>query len=243
MLVVQNRSHVPLAPTGCKWRFLFDGRDFAIRQYLLTESRFLQKKTLTGHPSIEGHVQRWYFCDPIGKTKDEILTILKKRFEENDYLKKGRIRLAIAVGVGLVVCAVSIFVSKVCLNALVTYPIVILFTLLNYGPSADSYLDTVFPQATYISAINWPDCICPECGVLCDPRATVVADKRHSSTLGTYTSTSTDKYTDGETTIYVEREEERPSVHTSSSWTENHQCPRCGKKFFKKNGYSTVDKY
>ena len=208
-----------------------------------SESRFLQKKTLTGHPSIEGKVQRWYFCDPIGKTKAEILQILEVRFSENNYLKKGRIRLAISVGIGLVVCVVAVFANKLCLNALMTYPLMILITLLSYGPSADDYLDAVFPQATYISAINWPDCICPNCGALCDPSATVVSDKRHSSTLGSYTSTSTDKYTDGQTTIYVEREEVRPSVHTSSSWKENHQCLRCGKTFFKKNGYSTVDRY
>ena len=210
---------------------------------IYSESRFLQKKTLTGHPSIEGKVQRWYFCDPVGKTKGEILKILETRFAENNYLKKGRIIIAISMGVGLVVSIVAVFINKLCLNALVTYPIVILISLLSYGPSADSYIEAVFPQANYISAINWPDCICPDCGVLCDPEATVVSDKRGSTTLGSYTSKTTDEYTDGDYTVYVTTEEVRPSVHTSSHWVENHKCPRCGKTFFKKNGYSTVDRY
>ena len=204
------------------------------------ESRFLQKQTLKG-PMVEGKVQRWYFLDPVGLTLTEIDEKLKERFCQNNYLKKGRQTIAIGLAIGLALAGVACIFTKWCLNGLVTYPLVLIAFF--YGPSANAYVEAVFPQASYLSAINWPDCICPDCGTLCDPRATVIADKRRSTTLGSYTSTSTDKYTDGETTVYVEREEVRPSVHTSASWTECHQCPRCGKSFHKKNGYSTVDRY
>ena len=207
------------------------------------ELHFLQKRTLTGHPSIEGKVQHWYFCDPIGKTQNEIQKILDKRFSENNYLKKGRIRLAIGLSIGLVIIIVACFINKLLLNALVTYPIMILFTFLYYAPSADLYLNTLYPKASFIGAIEWQDCICPKCGALCDPEATKKSDDKSSTWGSTYTTTVTDKYTDGWNTLYVERDELRSATNHSRSWKENHYCTKCKHSFAKSQGYTYTERH
>ena len=208
------------------------------------ELRFLKKQTLKDNPFIDNKVQYWYFCDPIGKTKGEIQKLLDDRFKENNYRKKGFTRLIIVLIVGLVIIIVGCFIHKLIFNALVTYPLMILITLTNYGPSADSYLDTIYPKRSYISAINWPDCICPKCGALCDPDATKTSNEQRKTWDSTYKTTLKDKYTNGwDTTIYVEREELRTATNHSSSWNENHYCTRCKHSFSKSNGYTITERH
>ena len=208
-----------------------------------TESRFLQKKTLTGPPSINGKVQRWYFFDVEGKTREEVHAALKSRFLECDYLKKGRIKLVIFLSIGLCIAVIGCFINRIFLCTLVTYPIMILLTIFGYGPSVDGYLDTVYPKASYLSAVNWDDCVCPNCGAFCEPNATVRTNKYSSSTMTTYTRTTTDEYVYEDGKVIVKTEEERPAEVYNSSWVENHYCTRCKHKFSEKKSFSNTTRY
>ena len=207
------------------------------------EIRFLQKQTLTGHPSIEGKVQYWHFLDPIGKTKNEIKSELDKRFKEKNYQKKGLIKIAIYLTIGLIILIVGCFINNFVLNALVAYPAIIIISFTTYSPTADSFLNKLFrSEKAYLDQIIWPDCICPKCGALCDPDVTKTSNKKSVSWDSIYTTTTTDKYTDGYNTLYVDRTHVGVAQNEETSWKENHYCTRCKHSFSKSNGYTITKK-
>ena len=203
------------------------------------ELHFLQQKKLTGHPSIEGKIQYWHFLDPITKTKNEIQDTLNKKYKENNYQKKGLTKIAIYLTIGLIILIVGCFINNFVLNALVAYPAIFITSFTIYKPSAESYLNSIFPSKKgYLDQIIWSDCICPKCGALCDPDATKTLDKKSVSWDSTYTTTTTDKYTDGYNTLWVDRTHTGVNQNEKTSWKENHHCTRCKHSFSKSNGYT-----
>jgi hypothetical protein len=57
-----------------------------------------------------------------------------------------------------------------------------------------------------------------------------------------YTTTTTDKYTDGYNTLYVDRTHVGVAQNEETSWKENHYCTRCKHSFSKSNGYTITEK-
>ena len=185
--------------------------------------------------------QYWYFIDPIGKTQKEIGKELFKRFKAKGYMIIRLILFAIIIGFGALLLVKSYNSNKIMINAIVTSPILLLFMLCNFFPKSASYLTTIYPDYSFIDAIHWEDCICPNCGALVDPHNTTVSNNNTTNWQTKNIGKTTDKYSAGNVTVYVETTHVTNLNHTNRSWKENHYCPKCKKTFSKKNGYTYTE--
>ena len=184
------------------------------------DEHFVIKKS--GNPVIYT-----YFLNPVGKTVPEVERILQAKHKENGYRKGHIIRILIFMGIGLAIVIAGYLIKPLLLASLVTYPVAVITGLVcSLTAAEESFIDDAV-------GTRWRECVCPHCKAICDPYVSQTSNFKSSDVLYTYTTTETDRYTDGYNTVYVEREQEHLGVKNISSWSSTYYCVRCKKSFTK----------
>jgi hypothetical protein len=144
------------------------------------------------------------------------------------------VRIAIFWAIGIVIVVIARFMNPVLNGALVTYPIVLILGLLSsLSISEEQYLDEV--------ASRWKECICPSCRSICSYYKGQISDQKDKSNVYSYTKNVTDKITDGVSTVYLEREQQRIGVEHVSTWKETYYCEKCKSHFSKDKRYTRYE--
>ena len=173
-----------------------------------------------------------FFLTPYGKTVSEIQSALNDKYKENGYRKNHRIRILIFWAIGIIILVIAYFINRALISSLVTYPLTLIFAYIcSSSISAENYLDEV-------TASKWKESICPGCNAVCNPFDAQISDKKDTTSIYTYTTTVSDKITDGYNSAYIERDEQRLGIKKTSSWKETYYCERCKKRFSKDVNYT-----